>query len=107
LLRGIIESEDAADCRRAELALAIFLLSRNYDLVPGDYRDILGFAPGDPALGEMQRSIHDLAIDQIRALRQDPDSDPNSSGLPKTHWRIFNLLKLRNRSGSGRSPWLK
>src|SRR5258708_2794017 len=77
VLRGIIESEDAADRLRAELALTIFLLSRNYDLMPGDYRAILEFAPGDPALSEMQRSIHELAIDQIRGLRQHPDSDPS------------------------------
>jgi hypothetical protein len=105
LLREIIEAEDAADCLRAELALAILLLSRNYNLTPGNFQAILEFAPGDPALSEMQRSVHELATDQIRALGRSPDSKPGPSSFPNAHWRIINLLKRQNRVESARSFW--
>jgi hypothetical protein len=105
VLREIIEAEDAADCLRAELALAILLLSRNYDLTPDAFQAVLEFAPGDPALSEMQRSVHELATDQIRALGRFPDSNPGPSLLPKTHWRIVDLLKRQNRVESARSFW--
>src|SRR3954447_13765680 len=83
LLRGVSEAEDDAERLRAELALAIFLLSRNYDLLPRDYRAILQFEPGDPALAEMQRAVHTLAADQVRALRLLDQSASSPSPVPK------------------------
>src|SRR4051812_12212403 len=62
VLREIGESEDEPDQLRAELTLAILLLSRNYDLTPADYQAILGFDPGDPALEEMQRGVDEIAM---------------------------------------------
>src|SRR5947209_20097825 len=59
LLRGVSEAEDDAERLRAELALTIFLLSRNYNLLPQDYRAILEFDPGDTALAAMQHAIHE------------------------------------------------
>ena len=75
MLREVVEAEDAADLLRAELALAIYLLSRNYHLTSKDFQEILEFAPGDPALAEMQRSVHEIATRQTRALRFLPDSN--------------------------------
>src|SRR4051794_16859975 len=46
VLRAVCDAEDDADRLRAELALTIFLLSKNYDLLPNDYRAILEFEPG-------------------------------------------------------------
>jgi hypothetical protein len=106
VLREITEAEDAPDRLRGELALTIYLLSRNYDLLPDDYRVILEFAPGDPALAEMQAAVHDLANEQIRVLRRLADSGPSGPArLPNTHWRIFNILKPRQRVESARSSW--
>jgi len=103
VLREVGEAEDAADLLRAELALAIYLLSRNYHLTPKDFQEILEFASGDRALAEMQRSVHEIATRHIRALRLLPDSNTGSSVVPPTHGRLFNLLKPRTRNDSPRS----
>src|SRR5437763_1354519 len=47
-LRAVFEAEDSAGVLRAELALTIFLLLRNYVLPPRDLSRLLTFAPGDP-----------------------------------------------------------
>jgi hypothetical protein len=66
IIRAVFEAEDDAERLRSELALTILLLSRNYDLKPGDYQRLLGYRPNDPALAEMQRAVHDFVMDQAR-----------------------------------------
>jgi hypothetical protein len=105
VLREVGEAEDASDRLRAELALAIYLLSRNYHLMPKDFQVILEFAPGDPVLAEMQRSVHEIATKQTRALRLLADPNTVSAFVPPTHRRLFNLLKPRTRTDSPRSFW--
>lgn len=65
-LLAVVEAEDRTELLRAELALTILLLSRNYHLKPGDFQDLLGFAPDDPALGEMQDAVHEVAIEHAQ-----------------------------------------
>lgn len=62
MLRVVYEAEDEAEQLRSELALTIFLLSRNYQLTSDAYQDLLDFQPGDPALIEMQQTVHVLAV---------------------------------------------
>jgi hypothetical protein len=62
-LAAVLEAEDESERLRAELALAIFLLGRNYDLSPAVFREILSFRPGDAALVEMQRAFHEVAVE--------------------------------------------
>lgn len=62
LLTAAHEAEDPFEGRRAELALTIFLLRRNYDLGPEDFQALLSFAPDDPALSALQRTMHDLVL---------------------------------------------
>jgi hypothetical protein len=69
LVTAVLEAEDRAERLRAELALAIHLLARNYRLEPADFRALLEFSPGDPALAAMQGAFHDLALEHIRSLR--------------------------------------
>jgi peptidoglycan/xylan/chitin deacetylase (PgdA/CDA1 family) len=68
VLRAIGESEDRPERLRGGLALAILLLSRNYDLTPADFQAILAFAPGDTELSELQRAVHELAISLSRVV---------------------------------------
>jgi hypothetical protein len=107
VLRGIIEAEDVPERLRAELALTILLLSRNYDLLPEEYHSILEFAPGDPQLGELQDTVHQLAREQIRTLRRLPNPDKAPTRLPGSHCRLFGLLRPRKRAESRVSSPLK
>ena len=68
LLGAILEAEDRSEQLRAELALAIHLLGRNYRLGPGEYRAILGFAPDSPLLGASQQTFHAIAMDYATRL---------------------------------------
>jgi hypothetical protein len=103
-LRAIGESEDQADRLRAELALTILLLSRNYDLSPSDYQAILGFRPSDPALAALQHAIHELAVEQLRALPRLSGAYSNSNPpAPRmTHWSLARLFRPRSRIGKSR-----
>src|SRR4051794_3064968 len=77
-LRAVIEAEDEAEQLRAELALAIYLLSRNYDLGPADYRAILG-PPSSQTLEAMKQSFHQLAMDHIRSYRRGAPIEPGAA----------------------------
>jgi hypothetical protein len=104
LLQAVDEAEDAHERLRGELALAILLLSRNYDLGPDDYQAILGYPQDDPAIAAMQTALHELAIRQSRDLpRLSPKS--NSPPIHSTHWSFAQIVKLRQRLEAGRSFW--
>jgi len=73
LLAGVLEAEDVPERLRAELALAIHLLGRNYDLDPADFSRVLEFPPGDPDLAARQHDFHNLAVDHLgRHSRRSP-----------------------------------
>jgi hypothetical protein len=65
----LLEAEDDAERLRAELALAILLLVRNYDLRPGDFAGVIGFPPGSRALGRFQEQFRVIAGEHVAALR--------------------------------------
>jgi hypothetical protein len=92
LLRAIVEAEDEPERLRAELALTIFLLSRNYRLTSADYMAVLDYGPGDPALGELQAVVHELAARQCRALRPVVPATPAVLLSPSILWRLSHLL---------------
>jgi hypothetical protein len=71
LLDAIGSAEDCNAVLSLELALAIFLLARNYDLSPDDYRRLLGFKTGHPSLAQMQTDFHAFALEQMHLLKQD------------------------------------
>jgi hypothetical protein len=99
MLRMVCEAEDEAERLRAELALTIFLLNRNYELSPELYQTLLDFEPGDPALAALQRDVHGLALSQIELLPPQGTSaelDPSGS---ETLNSLGNLLSRL------RAPW--
>ena len=97
ILNAVFETENATDRLRAELALTIFLLGRNYHLTPDDFQAILGFGPDDPNLAETQRAIHAWAVEQVRSLHApNPAIEPSSAGVPQGI--VLGLLnRLRSR----------
>jgi hypothetical protein len=68
MLRAILEAEDESDRLRAELALTLFLLARNYRLTPDIYRRLLDFRPRSPLLEQMQRAVRAFTVEQMRSL---------------------------------------
>ena len=76
LVAALLEAEDDVERLRTELALAIHLLARNYDLRPADYAGILEYPPSAPGLGALQRALHAVALEHLRHLRQPTGKAP-------------------------------
>lgn len=90
LLEGIGEARDDSERLLGELALAIHLLSLNYELEPVDYTRLLG----GPGLGRMQQGFHDLATRLFLALADREHPQP----VPETG-RRFRFPSFRPRGG--------
>ena len=69
LLAEVSEAEDRADLLRAELALTVWLLRRNYELSPAQFEALLSFPEGDPRLSALQATVHQLVCDAFPVLR--------------------------------------
>jgi hypothetical protein len=61
LLRAILSSEDSADRRRSELGLAIYLLSRNYNLGTEEMCRVFEFPPDRAGLEAARAALCALA----------------------------------------------
>jgi hypothetical protein len=70
---AIGEAEDEAERLRAELALAICLLTRNYDLAPDALCALLDCRPGDRALAAMQEAFRRVAQGHLLSSRSSAD----------------------------------
>ena len=68
LLVAIREAEDEAERYRAELALALHLFSRNYDLDPWSFHALFHFTSGGPELAESKQAFRELADASFRHL---------------------------------------
>jgi hypothetical protein len=98
MLRMILEAEDVAERLRSELALTIFLLSRNYELSPEHYRTLLGFESGDPALATLQRDVHALVVAQLESLpseRTTTEVELPISDAPTFPWNLLARIRAR------------
>ncbi|APW59916.1 hypothetical protein [Paludisphaera borealis] len=65
LLDSVREADSDAERALAELALAVFLLSWNYDLSPSEYQELLSFPAGSPAVEEWRGNMSELACAHI------------------------------------------
>jgi hypothetical protein len=82
-LTAILDAEDEAERLRAELALAIALLARNYHLTPADYQEILGGDSGSPVIATLQRTLHHVALEHVRPLNS-KDKETRRQGDKET-----------------------
>ncbi len=90
LLRMVAESSHPDETLRAELALTIFLLTRNYDLTAQSLGRLLRFAPGDPALIVLQRDVHAIARESLRRVQAGATAPPTvPHSTPTTRTRTF------------------
>jgi hypothetical protein len=71
ILSGLdeVQGDEPEEILRAELALAIALLSRNYTLRGDEFLELLGRTPADPALRPVYEAIHAVAVDHLCASR--------------------------------------
>jgi len=65
LLRTIAQAEDKNELLFAELALTIFLLTKNYHLHASDIQSLLQFNTDDPALASLQRDVHAFVLETL------------------------------------------
>jgi hypothetical protein len=79
------ESEDADDERRIELAMAILLLSRNYDLMPDEYVAIFSFGTDPSAKSTAQAAISEVVHRRKRLNIHLTISRPGSQSRFR-HW---------------------
>lgn len=70
LLAAVCEAEDRPEGLRAELALAVYLLDRNYDLSADQLLSLLSFPPGDPDLIALQEALHGVVLESLARLRR-------------------------------------
>jgi hypothetical protein len=73
---AVLDAEDETERLRAELALAIALLARNYDLGPADYQELLDSESGSPVTVAMQRAFHTVALEHARSLSPHAGAEP-------------------------------
>jgi hypothetical protein len=71
LLDSIASAEDWNEVLSGELALAIYLLARNYELSSDDYRRLLVFNADRESLVRMQTEFHAFASEQMRLLNEE------------------------------------
>jgi hypothetical protein len=57
MFQALQESEDATERSQAELAMAVLLLSRNYNLGPWHYQELLGFDDNPEGLRGTQYAV--------------------------------------------------
>jgi len=87
LLQALTEAGDEADLLRAELALTIYLLSRNYRLTPEDYTAILGVSGDDDRLARVQAGCRAAASAHIARGRASLPHQPDRKGPEPESWR--------------------
>lgn len=101
LRRGIGSTATEAHRLRDELALTILLLSRNYQLTPELYPQLLGFRPGDPARIELQRSIRRLVLGDSYVPRVELVVNVDRAPRPSRRWGLSaataTLSRVRSR----------
>jgi hypothetical protein len=67
-VEAVRDAEDEFERLRAELALTILLLARNYDLGPDDYQALLTFPSSRVERLAVPGALHDLADAHVRRI---------------------------------------
>jgi hypothetical protein len=96
IVRAIRESEDEPEMRRAELALVIALLARNYHLGPAEFWSLLGAPSGTPEAASLAQALHEVALAHLERLRPTPPpGHSRPSAIPRPRHRLAGLLRVR------------
>ena len=105
LLDAIREAEDRAEMLRAELALAIHLLDRNYLLDARELLSLLDFDPVGPSQTAAQRAFHELAQRAFRLVhatrRERPAAWPRGGVLARLISRLTRGYSATGQAAAG------
>ena len=74
LISSIVVADNSREVLRAELALGIHLIRMNYEIPPLLLGAMLDFPEGDPGLANFQESMHEVALEHVRAYRSVSDA---------------------------------
>jgi hypothetical protein len=110
LVRVHAESEDADDERRIELAMAILLLSRNYDPTPDEYEAIFTFGIDQSAQATAESAISEVVRCDLEKQRVDGLAALPHTTTPLFHSHFLGIQSsVRTCAGHVRArlaPWL-
>jgi hypothetical protein len=108
LVEGLLEAEDAAEARKFELAIAIFLLSRNYQPSPRDFEEIFCFGNNLAARDSAQEAISTLISSNLEPRRRRADNGWSSPGVHRPTGRAVPafLSSYATHFRSKVAPWL-
>jgi hypothetical protein len=101
LVKAVVCGSNEREELRDDLALAMVLLSRNYQLSPDLYPQLFGFRPDDPARDELQRVVRQLA--DAAPLKSRVELVPNLDRKPRPsrRWGLAaaseSLMRVRSR----------
>jgi hypothetical protein len=70
LVQGLLEAEDQHEARKFELAIALLLLSKNYQPSPREYQDIFCFDGSDEAQSSATKAISTLIFSDLERRRR-------------------------------------
>ncbi len=109
LIHALLEAEDQSEAKKCELAIAILLLSRNYQPLPSEYQRIFCFGGDDAAQSSAEEAIATLIcsnLDQVRRRAAPERSASRALGhQPRTLPALISSCATRLRSTM--TPWLR
>jgi len=91
------EAENCEEVLQIELAISILLLSRNYNLIPADYRSIFDFEDDRERLGAVQAAVSAMIRSRSRQASVPASDDVLPTGDSGRAGRLASLL----------SPWVE
>jgi hypothetical protein len=108
LVEGLLEAEDQNDARKSELAIAMFLLSRNYQPTPREYEEIFSFRTQDATRSSAQEAISGLISADLDRRRRHSALERSSSAALRHPMRSLPALisSCAMHLRSSMAPWL-
>jgi len=76
LVDAVADAEDAAELRRAELALGIYLIGRNYQFSSSEFAELLEVSPSSPRFEAVRAAFRSMADAHVPRQRPEEFTPP-------------------------------
>jgi hypothetical protein len=108
LAHALLEAEDRTEARKCQLAIAIFLLSRNYEPSPSEYVKVFYFGSDDAAQSSAEEAISSLIRSNLDQERRHVAPGQAASATLRPPLRTLPALisSCATRVRSTMAPWL-